>query len=217
MPGSEMIKRKIALLLFMNLAATASAADHGVTLAKIDHSASRPISRKISLPAVTEKYEYYEVRGDNEKALRCQLDQNGCTWDDGKKYDSVTAWHVKWDYDHEQTAETCQADSFRATVDITYRYPKWVRGDKAVQPLVSKWENYMQNLAVHEKGHRDLAVEAAAELTRAVAELPPARSCGDIDREVKALCRTYMQKLSADQKTYDAETTHGVKQGALFP
>jgi predicted secreted Zn-dependent protease len=102
-------------------------------------------------------------------------------------------------------------------VEIVYRYPKWVRTDDASRPLVEKWDRYMKNLITHENGHRDMVAEAAAELTRAVAGLPPAATCAEIDRKVKALCRERMEKLTEDQKGYDAATEHGVKQGAVFP
>ena len=74
----------------------------------------------------------------------------------------------------------------------------------------------MKNLATHENGHRDMAVEASAELSRAVAELPPAPSAAALDRDVRSLCMKRIRKLNEDEKTYDVVTAHGVKQGALF-
>ncbi len=211
------MKRKIAFLIFMNLAATSFAGQQGVNVAKIDKDAARPFSKKISVPVVTEKYEYYEVRGETEKDLRCQMTQNGCKWDDGKRYDSVTKWNVKWDYDYDRAPDSCSAESFRAAVEVTFRFPKWVHDEYSPTALTEKWDRYMQSLIVHENGHRDLAVTAAAELGRAVSELPPAATCADIDRNIRNLCREYMQKLNDDQKAYDSATVHGTKQGAVFP
>ncbi len=216
-PGSVMIRSTITLLLFLSLAATALAADRTIKLAKADQSATRVINKKPALPVVTETYEYYEIRGDSEKDLRCQMTQNGCKWDDGRKYDSVTKWHVKWDYDYDREPDSCAAASFKATVEITFRMPKWVHGEHPVLALAEKWDRYMQNLVLHENGHRDLTIAAVADLSRAVSELPPANTCADVDRSVQALSRQYMKKLNHDQKAYDADTVHGVKQGALFP
>jgi predicted secreted Zn-dependent protease len=70
---------------------------------------------------------------------------------------------------------------------------------------------------MHERGHRDKAVVAATELTRAVAELPPASSCAVLDRELNNLFSTRMDKLIKDQEVYDDMTNHGVAQGAVFP
>jgi predicted secreted Zn-dependent protease len=168
-------------------------------------------------PAITEQYEYYDVKGDSEKTLRCEMSKNGCTWSDGKKYDSVTTWRVKWQYGYNRGPQTCSAESFKATIDIIYRYPKWVRDNDAPQSLVDKWDGYMKNLVMHENGHRDMAVKAAEDISCAVASMPPASSCEEVDRHVRALYRERMQKLSVDEKKYDVATSHGLTQGAVFP
>lgn len=136
---------------------------------------------------------------------------------DGKRYDSVTTWNVKWHYGYDRGPQTCSAESFKTSIDITFRFPKWVRDDGASQSLVDKWDCYMKNLVMHENGHRDMAVEAAEELARAVAAMPPASSCSELDRRVRALHKERMQKLNADEKKYDADTNHGHTQGAVFP
>jgi len=193
------------------------AAQDKVEIASVDKDIQLRLIKPSVSPVVTEKYEYYEVQGVSESELRCDMNHNSCKWDDGKKYDSVTSWRVKWDYDYDRTPQSCAPVSFKASVEVVFRYPKWVRADGAPQPLTAKWNNYMKNLTVHENGHRDMAVEAAAELTRAVAELQPAPSCAELDREVKALCRLRMTKLNEDEKAYDVTTKHGLTQGAIFP
>jgi predicted secreted Zn-dependent protease len=168
-------------------------------------------------PVVNEKTEYYEVCGNCEKEVQSELREKCIKWTDGKKYDSVTNWKVKWDYGHSQAPQTCTAESFVVTVDIVYRLPKWVRTGEVPQMLVEKWEQYMENLMIHEQGHRDRAVASAVELTRLVAELPPARTCAELDRVVNTLCRTRLDKLIKVQNKYDTDTCHGVLQGAEFP
>lgn len=211
-----MMKSTIFLILLMSVAVSLFAAQDNVKIASVDkdiHLRMKPAAS----PVVTEKYEYYEVQGGSESELRCDMNHNSCKWDDGKKYDSVTSWRVKWDYDYDRAPQSCSAASFKASVEVVFRYPKWVRADGVPQPLAAKWDSYMKNLTVHENGHRDMAVEAAAELSRTVAELPPAQSCADLDREVRALCRLRMKKLNVDEKAYDVSTKHGFTQGAIFP
>ena len=212
-----MIKKIIIVLLLMTVAVTAFAAHERVEVASLDQGVGTRIKKRVVPPAVSETYEYYDVRGNGEKELRCQMNQNGCRWEDGKKYDSVTSWHVKWDYDYDREPHACSAVSFRTTLEVIYRYPKWAQHDGVPKPLVDKWDGYMKHLVTHEKGHRDIAVEATADLSRTVAALPPAPSCADLDREVRALCRLRMNKLNADEKEYDVATHHGATQGALFP
>lgn len=168
-------------------------------------------------PVRNERYEYYEVCGCSEKDLHCDLMEKAIKCSDGKKYDSVTNWKVKWDYDYNRGGDACSAAAFRVTVDIIFRLPKWVSNGEAPQQLVDKWNNYMKSLLLHEIGHRDRAVEAANELTRIIAELPPARTCSELDRAVNSISTARLNKLIADQEEYDAATNHGQSQGCLFP
>ena len=100
------------VLSFLFAAATSSAAKDGVRLASIDRDKVFSIKQALPAPIVTEKNEYYEVRGNNEKELKCQLTKNGCVWRDGERFDSVTSWHITWDYGYRHTPEGYKADAF---------------------------------------------------------------------------------------------------------
>ena len=211
------IKGVVFFLLLMTIALPAFTSEPGIAVANIDTDLRPGMKSSVIPPVVTEKYEYYEVCGCNEKELQCDIKKKCILWSDGKKYDAVTTWNVNWDYGYDNAPQSCAADSFRVTIEILFRYPKWARTHDASPQLVEKWDQYMKNLTVHENGHRDIAVQAAEKLSRAVAALPPASTCVELDRRVRALYRARMAKLDQDQREYDATTNHGVTQGALFP
>jgi predicted secreted Zn-dependent protease len=194
----------------------AFAADDGIEIASVDRKFYLR-ERAVLAPAVREKRELYEVTGCGESELRDQMTRQGTAWSDGKKYDSVTRWRVTWDYGHDRSLQSCSAEAFQATAEITIRYPKWVGRDNAPQELADKWEGYIASLIVHEEGHRDMVLEAVEDVTRAVAQLPAAPTCAELDRQVRSLCHERMAKLNADAKEYDIETLHGAEQGAVFP
>lgn len=214
-----MMKRIIVtlLLIHFHFAATIFAAEDRVNLASIERDKTVWVKNKVLPPSVIERYEYYEICGCDEEALHCDLKQKCITWKDGHKYDSLTSWDVKWDHGYDQASETCAVNSFQPIVEITFRYPRWKRTDDAPQSLVEKWDRYLKNLTVHENGHRDMVVEAANDLSRAVAGLPSAPSCAELDRTVRALFRVRMGKMNRDQREYDDTTKHGAMQGAVFP
>ncbi len=212
-----MLKKSIFSLLLIASAATTFAVEGQLDVASIDKNIHPGIQNRVVTPVVTEKYDYYEIRGNSEKELRGQMYRNGVAMNDGEKYDSVTTWRWKMDYGYDWAPRVCAANSFKVTLEISYRYPKWVKTGNAPQLLVDKWDGFIRNLITHENGHRDMAVEAAAELSRTVAELPPAASCAELDREVRALGHELMEKLNADEKNYDEATGHGKTQGAFFP
>ncbi|MHB8845735.1 MAG: DUF922 domain-containing protein [Nitrospirota bacterium] len=205
----------ISLILF-SAAFPAYAAGDPVELASVDHDTYH-LKAKVLLPLVTETQEHYEITGQDEKELRKQMSRNGSSWSDGSTYDSITRWRATWDYGYERTARMCRPDSFRANIEITIRYPKWTPADDAPSPLREKWDAYLDSLAVHETGHRDMAVEAVEDLTRAIADMPAVPTCADLDRKIRCLCRERMQKLNEFAKDYDRVTRHGFAQGAVFP
>ncbi len=204
-----------AVFVFILFASTAVAGENRINVASIDRNLpSNGGARNVPRPIVVEKHEYYEVNGRCEKDLRCDMAQKGCRWDDGSMYDSVTSWSWQWEYGHDHS---CTPDAVIVTMEIISRYPKWVQTAGAPQSLVNKWNDYLQSLVIHENGHRNMAVEAATEFSRAVAALPSVQSCSELDRMVRTLSREWMEKLDADSKEYDLATNHGVTQGALFP
>lgn len=168
-------------------------------------------------PLITEKYEYYEVCGCTEKDLQCDMSEKAIRWRDGNKYDSITSWKVDWNYSCNRDSGSRFADSFRLSVDIAIHVPQWTPTADAPRPLVDKWHSYIRKLILHEHGHRDLVVEAASELTRAVAELSQVQTCRELERAVSALCRMKMSRLDEIQNAYDATTNHGFAQGVAFP
>ena len=211
--------RNISALVVVLLLATDTTAWSGNEIVSATGGDEQAVQRRTTTrpPVVAENYEYYEVCGCCEKDIQNDLKKKCVKWADGKKYDAVTKWKMKWDYGHSRGSGGCAVDAFTVTVNVMYYLPKWMRPEDAPPSLKEKWDTYVQKLMVHEKGHRDRAVEAAEELTRAVSGLSLVRTCEELDRSVYALSRTRADKLLEEQKTYDAATNHGVAQGAVFP
>ena len=205
------------LILYLYVSATTFAGDSGAGDAPAGNGLASREVRKIIPAKVNEKYVYYDICGLCEKDLQCDLKSKCIKWTDGKKYDSVTSWKMKRDYNRNSTAGACSVEAFTVTVEVVFDLPRWKHADDASRELVDKWDRYMKNLITHENGHRDLAVAAAADISRDVAELAPISTCGELDRRIDNLSRIRMNKLVEEQKEYDIKTEHGRKQGAVFP
>lgn len=212
-----MRKKRFLTLLFLLIAAPVLAGEDRTEIASIDRKSVGPELKKFIPPAVTERYEYYEITGAHEQELRDQLSKKGIKWDDGKRYDSVTRWRMWWEYGEGGAREACSPDSFRVHLEITYLLPRWTGMDRAAGQLEEKWNSYMQNMVRHEQGHRDIAKDAAAAFYRTAARLPLDLACAERDRELKALSLEMLAQLNSDQYEYDCATGHGVTQGAVFP
>ena len=211
------MKKAFFITLFLSTALPAFAGEGLFDLASVDRDIYRQRERTVLTPDLREKHEYYEITGSVEKELREQMTRKNIAWSDGKKYDSVTSWHVEWGYEHHRSMQSCSAEAFQASVEITIRYPRWVPADDAAQELVQKWDGYLASLVLHEEGHRDMVVEAIEDITRSVARMPAAPTCAELDRLVRSLCHERMAKLNDEAKSYDVATLHGSAQGAVFP
>lgn len=168
-------------------------------------------------PLISEKKEYHDVCGCCAKDIQCDMVEKAIRWKDGNGYDSITKWKASWDYGHDRDNEFCYADSFKVTLDITIELPRWVCEGNAPQTLKDKWAVFIKNLVSHENSHRDIARQAAEEVTLAVSRLPDIRTCSELDREVQSLVQRRMKKLDADQQDYDQATGHGFADRPSFP
>jgi predicted secreted Zn-dependent protease len=211
-----MISRITAMVIILLFTDSALAAEGPLAVASVEREPSIP-DYKMLPPVINEKYEYYEVCGYCEEELHCDLKKKCVTWTDGRKYDSLTSWDIKWDREYDQTSKTCAVNSFRPIINFTFRYPKWNRTDDAPKSLTEKWDRYLKNLIAHESGHRNMVIEEVNDLSRTVAQLPPAPTCDDLDNNVRTLFRKSMNKIKDDQREYDENTNHGTTQGAAFP
>src|SRR5512147_233784 len=172
-PFRIFMKRSALIVLIIAFTAMTFPAEGGPVVASIQKETPLPAKNTVVPPVVREAYEYYEVCGCCEVDLKGELKQKCITWKDGRKYDALTSWKVKWDYGYNRLGQTCSADGFTVTLNVRYLLPKWAKPADPPRELVEKWESYTKNLLAHESGHRDRAVEAAAELTRTIADLPP--------------------------------------------
>ena len=212
------MKKKLHyFLLFWALALTSHAAPVHAAPSADDKQGPTAARNTVSPPLVHGLYDYYEISGACEKDLQCDLKGKSCRFIDGNKYDSVTKWRIGWDYGYRKSGGMCSAENFRLAVDIVVRIPAWLHRDSATQPLIDKWEAYIDHVKTHENEHLEKVVQAADDLTQAVSLMPPATTCADLDREIRQLSKSRLKQLEVEQNHYDAETNHGWTQGALFP
>ena len=208
---------RILAVAALMAAAHAPGTARATELASLNFTVVHPAQRWSSAPLVRETYDTYNVHGTSIPELCACLSRNGVRMNNGDIYDALTSWDVKWEYDYDRSPGGCSVDDFRAVVDVTIRYPRWVSNDDAPAPLANAWDAFLHSLIQHEQVHRDIAVAAADGLIRAATAIPPAATCADLDQAVEALGRSFMKQLTLDQQAYDAETSHGAMQGAVLP
>ncbi len=168
-------------------------------------------------PAVPEETVYYNVQGTSADELRTQLNKFGVKGSDGKTYYGYATWNVSWRYLCRSDMTNCWITSVQTTVRIKFTLPKWIDRSEAPEELRQKWDKYITALERHERRHRDIAVETAFQVERAIAGMKLRGGCDGLKREANALGHRLVDNCKKRQSDYDARTNHGKLEGAQFP
>lgn len=147
---------------------------------------------------------HYDISGDNLAALRADMNRQ----QPAPGFDGHTAWQVNWRWPGYASTE---CDLAAATLDtrITVSLPRWRPPHDADPALILHWNHYIGSLTRHEQGHVQLAREGFAKMQTILHD----STCTDAD----ARLNTVLAEMRQADLRYDADTRHGVTQGARFP
>ena len=188
-----------------------------VKLAKYDDRNPYPQKLKPDVALeISEKYLYYDIDGQSSQELYHSMKTNGTKWNDGKVYAALTTWDIDYNYKIEKIDGRYFIKSASTDVAIIYRFPRWVPSTPPQQQMTEAWAAYMDNLKVHEFGHKDLAVKAASEINGRLASLGGFGSKSELDREAEKVVKGKLKEMKVAQVDYDSETHHGETQGAML-
>jgi predicted secreted Zn-dependent protease len=182
-------------------------------------SVTVPTSCKSSVRLVerTRNYEFFGARpSDADQDFRARLltasDHSGRL----QRFAGQTDWNIEWQTCLERRPDSCRIAGVELTVNVVYTLPRWADRDWTTREVKARWDRYARNLAEHERGHGQIALQVAnaieADLVGQGAE-----SCVAIDAEAVRRIGVQMHNGEAMQNEYDRATQHGVTQGASFP
>lgn len=172
------------------------------------------VSRRL---IINERYEYYDIQGANIAELERQMRQRGTRLNNGKVYAALTTWDIRYTYEISEHADNYSIDSVITDISVVYRLPNRLPVATVNSALLSEqWERYLLHLKEHEYGHKQISVKAAAEINQTLAGLGSFNSREQLQREAKRQVAALFKRLKELQITYDDETNHGIKQGAVL-
>lgn len=130
-------------------------------------------------------------------------------------YHGYTRWEVRWRFWWHTTADgLCHITRVQTRADGEITLPR-LRHATAAQR--AKFERYLGPLQAHERGHFELARQAAREIDQGIAGLPPMRDCRALEARANALGHEHLRRAQATERAYDRRTGHGRTQGAWLP
>lgn len=154
----------------------------------------------------------YDVDGATAADLARSLDARGPRID-GERFRGATRWSLKWSYRYGPGGAECAPEDVVVLLDVTTTLPRWRRPADVDPALVDLWREWRGGLVDHEAGHRAMALEAAAEVLRALRG-ERAASCDELPEAVDAAGRAIVSRYRELHRRYDEATAHGVAPGA---
>lgn len=154
-------------------------------------------------------FAFYDIEGDDEDELREQMDDLSPTGADGfDAGDAFADWSFRWTWPGYGESD-CDLSEAKVTLDIEVVFPRWEPDEDADPELVEKWNEYIEALAIHEKGHVDYVLEREDDVLEAIQDA----TCDTADDAATEV----LDEIRQHDLDYDEETNHGETQGARFP
>jgi predicted secreted Zn-dependent protease len=167
-------------------------------------------------PLVRMHTSYYYIDGPSATVLAAQLDQNGPSLADGKRYAGKTRWDVQWKFRHQQQGTVCSMKEVAVAVGIAQILPKWRGESKGAAALKARWTSFVEALRRHEDGHKEHGLKAAREIEAVILAVKPASNCEDLGAAANVAAEAIVEKYQALDEEYDRKTDHGRNQGATL-
>jgi len=157
----------------------------------------------------------YRVTGHSMESLLDALRAGGPRVD-GDIFFGLTSTSLSYRFAYRERAGLCETTDARVELDVTITLPEWQAPPSAPFELRRDWQRFAQALRRHEERHRDLAIEHAHTLRRAVEGLR-APTCDAVAALAADRAERAQAAAEAAHASYDRVTGHGESEGAVWP
>ena len=159
------------------------------------------------------KIDYFTIKGATARELRNELNRLGPIGETGIRGDGYTRWHIAWKYDFAPRGDTCVADNIRVTLEVNMILPRWEPPPGVSSTLVGLWDRYLAALRFHEDGHYRVAISAADEVRKTLAQYRAGGDCPALEKRLNSRANDILNRVRREQADYDRETDFGRNQG----
>lgn len=179
----------------------------------------------LSLPAMaddavtlTQRVEYYDVRGQTHDAIARSLRRDAPRSLDG--FQGQANFVFSWTYNYRPAGERhdpglCEVVNAKVAIDIVITLPRHRRIAEAPDELEAFWNRYATAMEAHERNHARDFVAVGSRIPAALDGLiAPCRAIEDTANARGMDFVAMAQKMADD---YDAATNHGETEGTVFP
>jgi predicted secreted Zn-dependent protease len=159
--------------------------------------------------------DYYDVTGRTYAELHAEMRRLGPK-NNGNSYVGETRSPMSWSWRAESSTggSSCTLRDVRVRVNAQILLPRWTPPADVDTSIVTEWKRFITALETHEAGHKDISARAGRELKDQLRALTG--MCSMVSMRANDIARRVIDAANVAQKTYDAETRHGLTQGTAF-
>ncbi|MCW5588752.1 MAG: DUF922 domain-containing protein [Legionellales bacterium] len=165
---------------------------------------------------IMDKTEHYSIQGKTIEDVRQAMNIARLNHPELTDFCAYTKWQVNWQYRYFPSQQGCRLNNIEVTANIIILLPRWE--NVASTDLVSRqsWERFYHALVRHERGHREIAINAANAIARELNLQPMASNCQVLTQLANEKGNQLLQSYRAKEIEYDRITDHGRTQGAIL-
>ena len=156
----------------------------------------------------------YPINGRTGPELVAQMAALGPAQDDGTRFPGGAQWSIDWQYRLAGQGARCRLEQVRATLDSTITLPHWQQQEQADSALSTAWRTFLERLEVHEHGHVQQGMDAAAAIRTALDGMTG--RCADLAAQANLRGQQIIEQYNQRDRDYDTQTGHGRTQGAVL-
>lgn len=163
--------------------------------------------------AIDHEVLHYDVAGTTAGEILHDLERQARSA--GRQYFADARWHVTWKYQYERpTRDSCRIGTLHVQLVQRAVLPRW-RAATAPPALAARWHAFLAAVRQHEDGHLAHGARAADEVRDTLRGMHD-DDCDRLGAKANAAGHAIIERYAARDARYDADTDHGIRQGAYW-
>lgn len=164
-----------------------------------------------------DKIETYSISGSSVSDLGDQIALLGpVDVGDGHRHAGYTRWHIEESYSFEENGKLCRIADVHISITTVLTLLEWSNKDRASAGLQERWSAFIGRLREHEAGHQRNGMSAAQEVREILIGVAPEPDCKSMGLKLDSQLGDVLARHRQADLDYDAQTSHGAKQGAVL-
>lgn len=168
----------------------------------------------VAKPIVSSKIIYYDINPKSKQDLKRVLFSKTPILIEGKKYLGVTKWKINSKYKVNNKKKSCHIINLKTNLNVKLIMPRLSKSNSFSYSIKSSFKSFYNKLYVHEKKHKEYAIQAVKEIDKKLNKLPSYKTCKILKERIKSSSQKIINKYIKKNKQYDERTNHGLNRGA---